>query len=94
MCPIVREFGMDMVWFGIVAIIAIETGLITPPFGMCVYTVRTSLEGLEGVENVTIEEIFSGSMPFLLGMIAVLILLIFVPNIVTYLPNLMTKTAN
>lgn len=93
MCPIVRGFGMDMVWFGIVAIIAIETGLVTPPFGMSVYTVKSSLVGIEGAENTTIEDIFAGSMPFFGGMILVLVILIFFPVLVTFLPSLMNVAA-
>lgn len=68
MCPIVRSFGMNLVWFGIVAIVAIETGLLTPPFGLSVYTVKSSLDGVEGAEDMTIEDIFKGSFPFLISM--------------------------
>jgi tripartite ATP-independent transporter DctM subunit len=91
MVPIVRRFGMDMVWFGITAIVAIETGLVTPPFGMNVFTVKAAAQGLPGVEPITIEDIFSGSVPFLLGIVFVVTLMLCFPSIVTYLPNLMTK---
>jgi tripartite ATP-independent transporter DctM subunit len=91
MVPIVRSFGMDMVWFGITAIVAIETGLVTPPFGMNVFTVKAAAQGLPGVEPITVEDIFSGSVPFLLGIVFVVILLLCFPILVTYLPSLMTK---
>lgn len=89
MVPIVTSFGYDLVWFGIVMIIAVECGLITPPFGMNVYTVKASLQGMPGSEGITIEEIFSGSIPYLIAMLVVLLLCIFIPGIVTLLPGIM-----
>lgn len=89
MVPIISGYGYDLVWFGIVMIIAVECGLITPPFGMNVYTVKAALHGMPEGEGVTIEEIFSGSMPYLVAMLAVLLLCIFIPGIVTLLPSLM-----
>lgn len=89
MCPIVADLGYDLVWFGLVMIIAIETGMITPPFGMNVFTVKSSLYGMEGMEDITVGEIFSGSTWFLIAIIAVDLLCIFVPSLVTFLPNAM-----
>jgi TRAP-type mannitol/chloroaromatic compound transport system permease large subunit len=91
MAPIVRGFGMDMVWFGIVAIVAIETGLVTPPFGMNVFTVKAAAQGLPNVEPITVDDIFSGSVPFLIGIVFVVILMLCFPILVTYLPSLMTR---
>lgn len=85
MAPIVRSYGMSMVWFGIVTIIATETGLVTPPFGVSVFTVKSSLNSIEGGKEMTVEDIFSGSFPFLIAMFSVLILLVLVPNLVTCL---------
>ncbi len=85
MVPIVNSFEMSLVWFGIVGIIATETGLLTPPFGISVYTVKSALNGIPEAEGLTVEDIFSGSFPFLLAMFAVLILLVVVPDLVTIL---------
>jgi tripartite ATP-independent transporter DctM subunit len=87
MCPIVADMGYDMIWFGIVMIIAIETGMITPPFGMNVFTVKSSLSGVEGFEDTTVNDIFAGSSWYLIAIIAVTLLLVFIPSIVTFLPN-------
>lgn len=87
MCPIVRDMGFDMVWFGLIMIIAIETGMITPPFGMNVFTVKSSLYDVKGCEDVTVNDIFSGSTWFLIAIIAVDLICIFVPQVVMYLPN-------
>ncbi|MCC8060626.1 MAG: TRAP transporter large permease [Clostridiales bacterium] len=89
MCPIMSDLGYDLVWFGLIMIIAIETGMITPPFGMNVFTVKSSLYGMEGVEDITVNEIFAGSMWFFTAIVIVDLICIFVPQVVTYLPNAM-----
>lgn len=89
MVPIVTSFGYDVIWFGIVMIIAVECGLITPPFGMNVYTVKAALHGMPEAKGITVEEIFSGSMPFFIAMLVVLLLCIFIPGLVTGLVSLM-----
>ena len=89
MCPVVADLGFDMVWFGIVMIIAIETGMITPPFGMNVFTVKSSVYGMEGMDNITVNDIFAGSTPFLLAMVVVDLLCVFVPQMITLLPAMM-----
>lgn len=85
MVPIVRSFGMDLVWFGIVGIVAIETGLLTPPFGMSVYTIKSSMKASEGGDEMTLVDIFAGSMPFLLMMFLCIALMLVLPGIVTLL---------
>lgn len=89
MCPVMANLGYDLVWFGLVMIIAIETGMITPPFGMNVFTVKSSLHDMEGCENITVNEIFAGSMWFLAAIIVVDLICIFIPSVVTFLPNAM-----
>lgn len=88
MCPIVNDFGMDLIWFGIVAIVAIETGLLTPPFGLSVYTIKAALSDV-GENEIGVEDIFRGSFPFLIMMISTLIILLVFPILTTYLVNLM-----
>lgn len=85
MVPIVKSFNMDLVWFGIVGIVAIETGLLTPPFGMSVYTIKSSMKASEGGEDMTLVDIFAGSMPFLLMMFICIVLMLAFPSIVTLL---------
>jgi C4-dicarboxylate transporter DctM subunit len=41
--PIARAFGMDIIWFGVITVVAVEIGLLTPPFGISVYTVKSTL---------------------------------------------------
>lgn len=82
--PIITSLKMDMIWFGVVTVVAVETGLITPPFGMSVYTIKSSLGG-----EVTLEQIFSGVLPFLLMMLLSIAILITFPILSTWLPSLM-----
>lgn len=76
--PVVVALGGDLVWFGIVSVIAIEIGLLTPPFGLSAFVVKGSLP--EGF--VSLGDIFIGAAPFVLAMLAITLLLIFVPGIV------------
>lgn len=82
MVPVVQAMGYNLVWFGIVSIIAIETGLITPPFGLVVYTMKATLG-----DEASVEQIFKGSAPFLLMMLVVLGLVIAFPGLSLWLPG-------
>jgi TRAP-type C4-dicarboxylate transport system permease large subunit len=75
--PIVAGLGGDLVWFGIVTIIAVEAGLLTPPLGLTVFVVQ----GIMGDDKVSVSDVFKGSFPFVVAMIAVLILLIAAPQL-------------
>lgn len=86
MVPVISSMGLDLIWFGIVAILAIETGLLTPPFGISVFTVKSSLPDDLNAE-LQVQDLFQGVMPYLIMMIIALVILIAVPAIVTYLPN-------
>ena len=79
--PVVAAMGADPVWFGIVTIVAIEIGLLTPPFGLSVYVVKGSLP--EGYASLG--EIFAAVAPFALVMAAVTITLIVFPGLATVL---------
>ena len=82
--PIAEKLGFDLVWFGIVAIITIEVGLLTPPFGMVIFAIKATLGDL-----VTVQEIVSGSVPFILMMVLALLIVIAFPVVATWLPGLM-----
>ena len=81
--PIVETLGIDGVWFGIIVIIVVEIGLITPPIGMNVFMVKTVLG------DVTIWTVFSGVWPFLVATLVGLALIIAFPQIALFLPELM-----
>lgn len=81
--PVILSFGFDPIWFGVIAVIVIEMGMITPPVGINVFVVR-------GVaENVGLSTVFKGVTPFLLAMLVGLILIILFPQIALLIPNTM-----
>jgi C4-dicarboxylate transporter DctM subunit len=88
MIPVVSAFGMDLVWFGVIAILATQIGLVTPPFGLGVFTIKASLTD-ELNELLEIEDIFKGSFPYFIMMTICLVILVLFPKITTYLPALM-----
>lgn len=67
-------------WFGIVTVIAVEMGLLTPPLGISVYVVKASL-----AEDMPLTAIFRGAFPFVVVMALVTALLVLVPQITTLL---------
>ena len=85
--PIAVNLGYDPIAFAIIAIIAIEAGLLTPPFGLLVYTVKAAISS-EG-EDVPILEIFKSSTPYWIMMLVGMVLIINFPEIATYLPRLL-----
>ncbi len=83
--PVVKTLGFDPIWFGVICVIMMEAGLITPPVGLNVYT----LAGV--VKDVPMQTIFSGAAPFLISMIAVVILITIFPKIALFLPSMMGR---
>jgi len=75
--PVATQLGADLVWFGIVTVIGVEIGLLTPPLGLSVYVIKSSLDD----QSITLGEIFAGSFPFVLIMIAVTIVLMTFPSL-------------
>ena len=75
--PVVKALGGDLVWFGVVSVVAIEIGLLTPPFGISVYVVKSTLDD----QRITLHEIFAGAFPFVIVMTLVTLLLITVPKL-------------
>ena len=73
--PIVEGLGGDLIWFGIVTVIAVEIGLLTPPFGLTVYVVKSTIAD----RNTTLGDIFIGTFPFVIMMTIVTLILLFFP---------------
>jgi C4-dicarboxylate transporter, DctM subunit len=79
--PLVKNFGADLIWFGIVTVVAAEIGLLTPPFGLSVFVIKSTLND----NRLSLNEIFKGALPFAATTFVVLILIILVPRIATVL---------
>lgn len=84
--PVITPLGLDPIWFAMVAIVASQVGTITPPMGLCVFAAKAVAE-----PDVTTEDVFSGSMPFLAMEMVALGLLVAFPAISTFFPSLMVK---
>ena len=81
--PIVTALGFDPVWFGVLIVMIVQIGLISPPVGMNLFVLNSLLPG------VGLGAIFRGCWPFVLVMIFVLMLLIAFPQLSLWLPSLM-----
>jgi len=77
MLPIAETFNLNLIWFGVITVVAVEIGLLTPPFGLSVYVIKSTLND----PNIGLGDIFKGAAPFTLIMFIVLLLLIFFPGL-------------
>jgi tripartite ATP-independent transporter DctM subunit len=83
--PVVKALGYDLIWFGVLVVIVLEMGLISPPVGINVFVVK----GL--VPDVTLGCVFKGIVPFWLAMIVATGLLIAFPQIALIIPDTMMR---
>ncbi len=80
--PTILQLGFDPIWFGVISVLMMEAGLITPPLGLNVFVIS-------GVAAVPIEVVFRGASYFLLAIFAVVVLITIFPQIATVLPAMM-----
>jgi tripartite ATP-independent transporter DctM subunit len=81
--PIVMSLGFDPIWFGIIVVMVVELGLITPPVGMNVFVIK----GM--TKDITLGQIYAGVVPFCMAQIILIILIVIFPIIATWLPSTM-----
>lgn len=80
--PLVEALGYDPIWFGIVVILVAEVGLVTPPLGLNAFvTARAS--------RIPLETVFLGAVPFIIGMLVVVALIFFFPQLALFVPEMM-----
>lgn len=79
--PIAKGFGIDLIHFGVITVIAVEIGLLTPPLGLSAFAVKSSLAD----QTIRLGDVFKGSMPFVGVMFFVLMLVVIFPGLSTYL---------
>jgi C4-dicarboxylate transporter DctM subunit len=73
--PVFDTMGVNLVWFGLITIVAIEIGLLTPPLGLAVFVVKANLED----QSITAWQIFMGTMPMTITMVVVLAICVVFP---------------
>jgi TRAP-type C4-dicarboxylate transport system permease large subunit len=80
----VITLGYDPIWFGVIIVMVVAMGVITPPVGMNVYIIK----GV--VPDVPLEVIFKGIWPFLIAVLVCIAILMVFPQIATYLPSMIS----
>jgi len=83
--PMVLQLGFDPIWFGVVCVLMMGAGLITPPMGLCVFTVASI------AKDAPLEEVFKGALPFLTAILFVTFLITLYPQIALFLPSMMGR---
>jgi TRAP-type mannitol/chloroaromatic compound transport system permease large subunit len=79
--PIAVAQNVNIVWFGVITVVAVEVGLLTPPLGIACFAVRSNLQD----SRINLNDVFIGAAPFAAVMVLVLILMILFPQMVTVL---------
>jgi C4-dicarboxylate transporter DctM subunit len=82
--PVAEAANFDLIWFGVLTVVAVEVGLLTPPFGLSVYTIKSAMDDAD----LTVGEIFRGALPFVIAMLISLAIIIAFPPIATWLARL------
>jgi tripartite ATP-independent transporter DctM subunit len=83
--PVIIKLGFDPIWFGVIAVLMMEAGLLTPPMGLNVFTVA-------GVaKDIPLESIYRGILPFLIAIFLVVLLIIIIPQAAIFLPTMMLR---
>ena len=81
--PVVTSMGYDPVWYGILMVVVVEIGLITPPVGLNIFVIRAQLPDIE------LTTVFKGILPFLVADFVLIALLLIFPEIALWLPKLL-----
>lgn len=80
--PVINGLGIDPIFFGVIMVVNLAIGMVTPPLGVCLFVACS-------IAKIDLETISRDLWPFLAGMIAVLLLITYVPSLVLWLPNLL-----
>jgi C4-dicarboxylate transporter, DctM subunit len=83
--PLVVALGYDPIWFGIVVVIVVQIGMISPPVGMNIFVVKNLLR------HISLGTVFRGITPFTVALIVLLALIVAYPDLATWLPGLMLR---
>jgi tripartite ATP-independent transporter DctM subunit len=82
--PLVQQLGIDPIWFGIIFLICMQLGLLTPPFGLLLFTMKSVAP-----DSITMNQIYWAATPYVLFGLLVLVLIVMFPSIATWLPRLL-----
>lgn len=82
--PIITKLGLDPIWFGVVVVLLMQMGVITPPIGFDIYA-------LSGISKVPVKTMFRGVAPFTFMILVTILLLYAFPQIALFIPNMMVR---
>ena len=82
--PLITAMGYDLVWWGVINLVVLETGLITPPFGLHLFVLKGIVGG-----DIPLSRVYRGVMPFVVADLIKLALLVLFPALVMWLPAMM-----
>ena len=82
--PIVKDLNIDLVHFGVVMVLNLMIGQVTPPFGVCLFIISD-------VAKIKLDRLYKSILPFLIPLVVVLLMCTYIPGIVTWLPNMLVK---
>ncbi|WP_319755487.1 TRAP transporter large permease [uncultured Sphaerochaeta sp.] len=80
--PIVKALGLDLVHFGVVMVLNLMIGQVTPPFGVCLFIIAD-------VAKISLNRMYKAILPFIIPLLVVLFLVTYMPQIVTWLPDVL-----
>ena len=81
--PLAEAVGYDGIWFGILVLVAVEVGMITPPVGLNIFVIRAQMP------DIALRDVYWGIVPFLSAHFALIAVLLLIPSIALWLPNLL-----
>ncbi len=84
LAPIASQFGIDLLWFAVLIAINLQTSFLTPPFGFSLFYLKAVAP-----PEIRIQDIYTGIIPFVLLQVVTIIIIILIPDLVTWLPDLM-----
>jgi tripartite ATP-independent transporter DctM subunit len=84
--PLVQRYDVDSIWFGVLFLICMQLGLLTPPFGLLLFTMK-------GVAppSIPMHEVYMAAMPYIAMSVLILVLIFFFPTIATWLPAVLSR---
>ena len=80
--PVVIKLGFDPIWFGVITVVMVEIGFMTPPIGLCTFVLR-------GVSDASLEEIFGSCYQFVAIWLLFVIMMTVFPSLALFLPRMM-----
>src|SRR5207302_1295108 len=82
--PLVQRLDIEPIWFGVLFLICMQLGLLTPPFGLLLFTMK-------GVAppSITMSQVYAAAVPYIVFGLIVLVAIFFVPTIATWLPGML-----